>query len=171
MLALFIGFACGYDAGYYDGYNSDLLPDRVTLDYLQRFDTSKDSGGTDDRTANLTRFFTRYHASTAYINDYINAADKYDIDYRLLPAISVAESSAGQHACGNNWWGWQSCKGNNFVSVAQGIQFVSDQLANGNYYRGKSIDEKLRAYNPNPAYAPRSRNLYAGDCSKQMNAN
>jgi hypothetical protein len=109
----------------------------------------------DPRVEQLVVFFDHYRASTAYINDYLNAADANQIDYRLLPAISIAESSGGIHACGNNWWGWQSCKGDNFGSVAAGIQYVAGQLDNGHYYRGKTIEEKLRAYNPNPAYAPR----------------
>jgi hypothetical protein len=104
--------------------------------------------------AALIKFFRHYHAVTPYpITDYINASEPNQIDYRLLPAISIAESSGGVHACGANWWGWGSCKGYNFRSVAEGIQFVTHELASGNYYRGKTIDQQLRAYNPNPAYA------------------
>jgi hypothetical protein len=106
--------------------------------------------------ADLVHFFDRYRAAKPYpITAYINASEKYGVDYRLLPAISIAESSGGLHACGNNWFGWQSCKGSDLGSVADYIQYVSQQLANGVYYRGKTIDQKLRAYNPNPAYTLR----------------
>jgi hypothetical protein len=102
----------------------------------------------------LINFFDHHHGKKPYpITAYLTYADQFKIDYRLLPAISVAESSAGNYSCGNNWWGWQSCRGDNFGSVAEGIQFVSRQLGAGVYYRGKTINQILRAYNPNPAYA------------------
>jgi hypothetical protein len=46
-----------------------------------------------------------------------------------------------------------------FGSVADCIQFVSEQLANGVYYRGKTLDQMLNAYNPNPSYAPKIKGL------------
>lgn len=125
----------------------------TTKTTTKKIETHLQVPSVDPRIENLTRFFDHYHGSTAYINDYLNAADKNQIDYRLLPAISIAESSGGKHACGFNWWGWNSCKGDNFSSVAQGIQFVSGQLANGHYYKGKTIEQKLHAYNPNVEYA------------------
>jgi hypothetical protein len=108
----------------------------------------------DPRIAALQTFFASHDAvSPQPITDYLNAADQNNLDYRILPAISVQESQGGVHACGNNWWGWDSCKGDNFGSVTEGIQYIAQQLASGNYYRGKTIDQKLRAYNPHPAYA------------------
>jgi hypothetical protein len=104
----------------------------------------------------LINFFDHYHGKKPYpITAYLTYADQYQIDYRLLPAISVAESSAGNHACGDNWFGWQSCKGYNFGSVAQGIQLITEQLACGSYYQGKTLVQKLHSYNPNPSYAPK----------------
>ena len=101
----------------------------------------------------LIKFFDHYKGKKPYpINAYITYAEQYQIDYRLLPAISVAESSAGNHACGYNWWGWQSCKGYNFGSVTEGIQFVSEKLGTGYYYCGKSIKDKIHSYNGNPSY-------------------
>jgi hypothetical protein len=114
----------------------------------------------DPRIAALTSFFSRYHAVNPQpITDYLNAADANNLDYRILPSISIAESSGGQHACGNNWWGWKSCKGSDFASVADGVQYIDGQLASGTFYRGKTTEEKLRAYNPNPAYAVKVEQL------------
>lgn len=101
----------------------------------------------------LIKFFDHYKGKKPYpINSYVTYAQQYQIDYRLLSAISVAESSAGNHACGNNWWGWQSCKGYNFASVTEGIKFVSEKLGTGYYYANKSIENKIHSYNCNPSY-------------------
>ena len=103
----------------------------------------------------LIRFFQHYNAPLPYyITDYLNASNKYNLDYRLLPAISVQESGAGRHACGDGIrrWGFGSCKGYTFKSVAEGIDYVSNTLALGSYYRGKTISQKLTSYNPNPEY-------------------
>jgi len=79
------------------------------------------------------------------------AADIYEIDYRLLPALSVRESTCGQHARLNNRWGWDSAR-TGFRSLAHGVHYIARQLALGRSYRGKTLDEKLHAYNPNPQY-------------------
>jgi hypothetical protein len=108
--------------------------------------------------AALTTFFSTHKCpsySLDLISDYLNAADQDNLDYRLLPAISIIESSCGRHACPNNFWGWNSCKGSTFTDPAAGIYFIADKLENGDYYRGKTIEQKLHAYNPNPQYAPK----------------
>jgi hypothetical protein len=46
----------------------------------------------------------------------------------LLGALAVAESSYGVNACGYNAWGWQSCRGDNFDSWAEGAAVVAAQL-------------------------------------------
>lgn len=110
----------------------------------------------DHRVPELNRFMDKQLCPKPYyVKEYLNAADKYNLDYRLLPAISVQESSCGRHACGDGIrrWGFGSCKGYTFKSVAEGIDYVSNQLENGSYYRGKSLIGKLKAYNSvNPLY-------------------
>lgn len=104
--------------------------------------------------ASLILFFDHYHGQKPYpISAYLAYASQYQIDYRLLPAISVAESQAGRRACGDNWWGWGSCKGYNFSSVPQGIKYVSQELGTGDHYRGKTLEGKLHSFNSNPSYA------------------
>ena len=109
----------------------------------------------DHRWSNLGLFFAKHKCpdiNQTLIDDYISSADKYNIPYSLLPAISVIESTCGRHQQFNNWWGfWSATHG--FTSVPQGIDFVSSQLASGRYYKDKTINQKLRAYNPNPEYA------------------
>lgn len=53
----------------------------------------------DNRWSYLGLFFTKYHCpdfNYTLINDYINAVDQNHIDYRILPAVSVQESSCGK---------------------------------------------------------------------------
>ena len=106
----------------------------------------------DQRPEKLQAFFNAYHCpGPLHIGEYLRAADTYAIDYRLLPALSVRESTCGRHERMNNRWGWDSAR-RGFASVSRGIEFVARQLANGRSYRGKTLDEKLRTYNPNPRY-------------------
>lgn len=108
----------------------------------------------DIRIASLNKFFETYKCPKPYyVEDYIRYANQDHIDYRLLPSISIAESTCGEHEIKNNWWGWQSGKGNGFNSVPSGIEFLSKQLESNHYYLGKTNYQKLRSYNPNPSYA------------------
>jgi len=64
---------------------------------------------TDDRPIKLETFFKSYQCPQPhYVEEYVRAADMYDIDYRLLPALSIRESTCGQHNRLNNHWGWDS---------------------------------------------------------------
>jgi len=87
-----------------------------------------------------------------------------NLDWRLLPAIAVRESTGGKNACDNvkyNPFGWNSCK-TGFDSYADAIHTVAMNLAGKNphtasSYTGKTIKQILQAYNP-PYVAPK----YAG---------
>ena len=120
----------------------------------------------DPRVAPLLNFFSRHHCPDMdlngfyFISNYLDAADQNHIDYRILPAISIQESSCGLHypKDTNNILGWDSAR-KGFGSIPEAISFVAQQLATGYYYQGKSTEEKLRAYNPNPSYAPEVEKL------------
>jgi len=86
--------------------------------------------------------------------DFLVAADQNDLDWRLLPSISMVESSGGKDYRNNNVLGWDSCR-EKFASVQAGIHYVAGQLANSKIYRGKDLDEKLETYNPVPEYPRR----------------
>ena len=86
--------------------------------------------------------------------DFLEAADRNDLDWRLLPSISMVESSGGKDYRNNNVFGWDSCH-ESFSSVGEGIHFVASQLANSKLYKHKSLDGKLRTYNTNPDYPHR----------------
>jgi hypothetical protein len=91
-----------------------------------------------------------------YVNDFIGAAEKYRIDYRLLPGISVIESQCGKMypRNTNNPFGWQSARVG-FKSIPDAIDFITGQLANSKYYAGKTTKRKLASYCPNPEYPSR----------------
>ena len=107
----------------------------------------------DPRAIRLAAFFDRYQCPAPYyVGDYLRAADSSGIDYRLLPAISVSESTCGQHSSVNNYWGWDNLQ-TTFESVPHGIHFIAQELSGGRWYRGKTLKQKLEAYNPDPKYA------------------
>lgn len=81
----------------------------------------------------------------------VAAAEKNGIDWRLLPAIAIKESTGGKYSCGNNPFGWGSCK-IKFKSVESAIDTVARNLGGKNpateqYYKDASTKEKLFQYN------------------------
>lgn len=83
---------------------------------------------------------------------FVLVAEKYGLDWRLLPAIGIRESSGGKAACGYNPFGWGSCKLSNFSSYEQAIEALGKNLGGGNpktarYYAGNTTREKLHYYN------------------------
>lgn len=93
-----------------------------------------------------------------YGDQFVEAADKCEMDWRLLPAIAVRESSGGKQACGNNPFGWASCR-LDFESIEQAIEVVGANLCGFNprtevYYKNKTTYERLWNYNGtiNPKY-------------------
>ena len=91
----------------------------------------------------------------------VEEAEKNDIDWRLLPAIAVRESTGGKHACKRatfSAFGWGSCK-INFKSHGHAIEIVAKNLGGNNpnterHYADKTVLQILRAYNP-PSIVPR----------------
>lgn len=93
-----------------------------------------------------------------YGSKMVAEAEKNGIDWRLAAAISVRESSGGKYRCGENPFGWGSCRGDNFASLDEAIEVVSLNLGGNNprtayFYAGKSTKDKLESYNP-PSIAP-----------------
>jgi hypothetical protein len=86
--------------------------------------------------------------------DFLIAADNNELDWRLLPSISMIESSGGKDYRNNNVFGWDSCR-ESFPSVQAGIHFVASRLAKSKLYKDKNLDEKLLTYNPQPDYRHR----------------
>lgn len=89
-----------------------------------------------------------------YGKKFVLEAEKNDIDWRLLVAISGVESTFGRHACKkatNSFLGYGSCK-IDFKSVDDAIEKVSASLGGNNentahHYEGKNTTQILRKYN------------------------
>ncbi|KKP64820.1 MAG: hypothetical protein UR62_C0005G0009 [Candidatus Nomurabacteria bacterium GW2011_GWF2_35_12] len=90
----------------------------------------------------------------------VEESEKNDLDWRLLPAVAVRESTGGKYDCvkvKNNPFGWGSCK-INFNSVEEAIETVAMNLGGNNpnterHYADKTTDQILKAYNP-PSIVP-----------------
>ena len=92
---------------------------------------------------------------------FVTEAEKNGLDWRLLAAISVRESTGGKHACKkatHSFMGWGSCK-INFSSPEEAIAIVAKNLGGNNpntayHYSGKDTEGILKAYNP-PTIVPK----------------
>ena len=106
----------------------------------------------DPRGVRLEAFFKAYDCPGPFhVQEYLRAADSHALDYRILPAISLVESTCGAFERMNNRWGWDSAQ-SGFPSVPAGIDYITEQLAEGPHYKGKTVKEKLFTYNPYPQY-------------------
>jgi hypothetical protein len=86
--------------------------------------------------------------------DFLAAADRHGLDWRLLPSISIVETGGGRQQRKNNIFGWDSAR-TGFASVREGIYTVADRLANSKLYRNKGLEDILRTYNRHPGYGNR----------------
>lgn len=106
----------------------------------------------DARVLRIRSFFERYKSPAAnFAADFVSAADLYALDWRLLPSISMVESSGAKYYTNNNIFGWDSCRAS-FPTVREGIFHVASRLANSRIYKGKDLSGILRSYNPGPNY-------------------
>jgi len=96
-------------------------------------------------------FAKRHMPLEGYGAKMVAEAEKNDLDWRLIPAIAIKESTAGKFACGYNPFGWGSCK-IKFKSWDESIETVARNLGGNNpatarYYNGTTTEEKLHHYN------------------------
>jgi hypothetical protein len=101
----------------------------------------------DPRLERLQSFFAKLECPIQGLEeDFLDAADQNNLDWRLLPALAVIESSGGKSYRNNNIFGWDSCR-TEFPSVRTGIHVVASRLAHSRLYRDKDLDSLLRTYN------------------------
>lgn len=95
-----------------------------------------------------------------YSEEFVKAADHYGIDYRLVAAISIIESSGGKHNFRPyNAWGWGK---SGFSSWKEGIWEVSKGLSK--YYAGGRTTPQTIA----PRYCPPNATSWASKVSYVM---
>ena len=90
----------------------------------------------------------------------VEEAEKNNLDWRLLAAISVIESTGGKYKCKtakDNPFGWGSCR-IGFNSTEEAIEVVARNLGGNNpktayYYANKNTEGILKSYNP-PSIVP-----------------
>jgi hypothetical protein len=107
----------------------------------------------DPRLSSLDDFFQGARCPIRRLaGEFLLAADRNGLDWRLLPTIAVVESGCGRHARGNNIFGWDSGR-KKYASVREAIHAVASRLSSSKLYRGKNLDQILATYNPRPRYA------------------
>ncbi|MDY0097369.1 MAG: hypothetical protein RBS01_03410 [Candidatus Dojkabacteria bacterium] len=111
---------------------------------------------------NIRKYLSKRGAPlAANAKDFVEAADMYGIDYRLVAAISIIESSGGLHNFKPyNAWGWGSYSFKNFK---EGIYTVSKGLG-GYYSRGLDTPKEISVY-----YCPPSASAWASKVTYVMN--
>jgi hypothetical protein len=122
----------------------------------------------EDRAKKIDRYFeNRGMPLSGYGAEFVAAADRYSIDWRVLAAISVIESTGGRAMCGNNPFGWGSCRSGvgDFGSLTEAIDYVSKNLGGANprtasAYAG-GVDEDLHSYNGtvDPTYPQKVKDI------------
>ena len=108
-----------------------------------------------DKRVAVLKAFLRQHDSPLYDQaDFIvKVSDQYELDYRLLPAIAMQESTACKAIPVNsyNCWGWgiYGTTVTRFASYQEGIDTVAKGLKTNYIDRGlKTPEEIMRKYTP-----------------------
>jgi hypothetical protein len=108
-----------------------------------------------DKAEQIDNFFAAYNAPLeGYGMKFVTEAEENGIDYRLLPAIAMRESTGGKHACKrvpNSVFGYGSCK-ISFESIDKSIEVVAASLGGNNpttahHYDNKTTLQILKKYN------------------------
>ncbi len=116
----------------------------------------------DTRTHILRKFLQSYNSPLAnHAGTFVTVADKYDLDWRLLPAIAGIESGFGKRIPRNsfNAWGWGiptgAQSGIGFDSWDEGIETVGRGLRKGYLNRGYVTLRQMESrYTPPSAANP-----------------
>ncbi len=103
-----------------------------------------------------------------YAPDIVAAADRYDIDFRLLPAISVQESSACKRIIKEsyNCWGWgiYGSKVTKFSNYPHAIETITKTLSTK--YRDRGL---VTPFEIAKLYNPSNTNNWAENVTSFMN--
>lgn len=137
----------------------DELSGKVTFD--EHIDAFLDSNIKDKRVAILKSFFRKYDSPLYDHSDFIvRISDKNGLDYRLIPAIAMQESTAckvipyGSHNC----WGWgiYGTLVTRFDSYPEAIETVAAGLKKNYIDQGLTTPEEIMA-----KYTPSSNGSWA----------
>jgi hypothetical protein len=123
----------------------------------------------DARLVAVKNFFKKYKSDLLpYAEDVITAADKYDLDYRLIPAIAMQESGLCKHAPSgsHNCWGFgiYAKKVTKFDNYYEAIDTVTKTLAKQYRAKGLETPEQIMTM-----YTPGSDGSWAKSVNHFMN--
>lgn len=122
----------------------------------------------DARRTAVASFFKRYNSDLLpYAQDVVNAADKYGLDYRLIPAIAMQESNLCKKAPKDsyNCWGFGIYGGKitKFENYTQAIDTVTKTLASQYKAKGLATPEEIMS-----KYTPSSNGSWAASVNMFM---
>ena len=113
----------------------------------------------DPRAVRLRSFFVKLHCPVLNMSeDFVQAADKNHLDWRLLPSISIIESGGGKAYRNNNLFGWDNGD-QAFPTLRAGLDLVAYKLGKSPLYRNRDVVGKLRIYNPDASYPAKVMNV------------
>ena len=123
----------------------------------------------DARIAAVSDFFKKYNSDLSpYAQNVVETADKYGLDYRLIPAIAMQESNLCKKAPkdSHNCWGFgiYGKKITKFSDYPQAIDTVTKTLANE--YKGKGLETPEEIMSK---YTPSNNGAWANAVSLFMN--
>jgi hypothetical protein len=123
----------------------------------------------DARLATVREFFLKYKSPlVANASDVIASADKYNLDYRLIPAIAMQESNLCKKTIKDsfNCWGFgiYGKKVTRFDSYKQAIDTVTKALARQYKEKGLETAEEIMS-----KYTPSSNGSWANGVNQFMN--
>lgn len=122
----------------------------------------------ESRVDALKTFLGRYSSPLlSYAEDFVDAADRYGIDYRLLPAIAMQESTLCLKAPkgSNNCWGFgiYGKKVTKFSDLGEAIEAVSKTMAQDYHANGLVEPDEIMS-----KYAPSNNGEWAQNVSYVM---
>jgi|SRR5579871_1960899 len=113
----------------------------------------------DPRLERIRTFFSTLDCPAwRYASTFLEAADDYALDWRLLPSLSYVESTGGKAAHNNNLFGWNSGRAS-FSSPHAAIHTIAFHLTHAKAYRDKDLDALLFTYNPHAEYAAKVKSV------------
>jgi hypothetical protein len=113
----------------------------------------------DPRLTSLNKFFHKLECPVEkYSAVFLEAADNYALDWRLLPSLSFVETTGGKSARNNNFFGWDSGRAQ-FPSPAAAIHTVGYRLKHSSLYMNKKLDKLLAVYNPDAEYGQKVKSV------------
>jgi len=122
-----------------------------------------------DKSLVLAKFFKKFKSPLiGNVDKFIEVADKYNMDYRLLPAISCIESTCGKFLIPGSFnpfgWGIYGSQHIDFLSYDDAIETVGAGLFKSYISRGYDTVEKIA-----PIYTPPRWQHWMGSVNFFMN--